>query len=119
MSITYTENEVEAAMCLWEECLLRQMNNDDELYNWLRGGELRCGEGAASARLQCILLAKDAEYSWRIAHEHFGFDDSFDWEFVPLWLDHAMDLTETHFITPQWCHYLAYKATEQWRNRNG
>ena len=114
MNITYTEDEVEAAMCLWEECLLRRMNNDEEVFHWLRAGE-----GAASARLQCILLAKDTEYSWQIAREHFGFDDSFDWEFVPLWLNYAMDLTETHHITPKWCHYLAYKATEEWRNKYG
>lgn len=116
----YTEDEVEAAMCIWEECIMRQIDWKKEhgpypdigppLFDWLRGGE-----GVASARDMCIMLAPDVEESWKIAHKHFGFDDPFDWEFVPRWLDYAMELSETHIITPIWLKYLAYKVTEDWR----
>jgi hypothetical protein len=116
----YTEEEVDAAMCIWEECLMRQISWKKEngpypdtgppLFDWLRGGE-----GAAAARDMCIMLAPDVEACWLLAHDEFGFDDSFDWEFVPRWLDHAMELTETHHLTPTWLKYLAYKVTEDWR----
>jgi hypothetical protein len=117
---TFSYDEAEAAMCLWEECLGRldhcrhnggvSAMEECEMWNWLRGGE-----GMANARGMCLELARDVEYSWVIAHDHFGFDDSFDWEFVPRWVNYAMELTETHLITPQWCRYLAYKVTEDWR----
>lgn len=114
-SLTY--DEAEAAMCLWEECIHRlrdchPSNRDTEpLWNWLRGGE-----GAASARDMCLRLAKDIEYSYSVARE-MGFDDSFDWEFIPRWADYAMEVTEEHLLSPKWGHYIAYKVMESWRER--
>lgn len=106
-----TCDECEAAMCLWEECLLRRSQDEDNLFDWLRGGE-----GCASARDMCIELAKDLDESWKLAHEKYGFDDSFDWEFVPRWADEAMDLTEWENLTPRWWKYLAWKVTERWKS---
>lgn len=108
-----TSADCEAAMCLWEECLLRRNQNEDNLFDWLRGGE-----GTANARDMCIELATDLEQSWQIAYDEFGFDDSFDWEFVPRWADEAMDLTEWETLTPRWWKYLAWKVTESWKQRN-
>lgn len=116
----YTSQEVDAAMCLWEECIMRQVSWRNEhgitdtgppMFDWLRGGE-----GAASARDMCVCLAKDLEESWKVAHEKYGFDDSFDWEFVPRWADEAMDLTEWENLTPRWHKYLAWKVTERWKS---
>lgn len=114
MQKLYDEAEVDAALCLWEECINRQWRGDNRLFDWLRGGE-----GVASARDMCILWGPDLEVCWKIAHEHFGFDDSFDWEFVPRWASLAMELTEEHHITPVWLKWMAYKVTEDWRERFG
>lgn len=120
MNDVFTRDEAEAAMCLWEECIMRQFQWKKEngpypdigppLYDWLRGGE-----GTAMARDMCLEYASDIEACYEIATEEFGFDDSFDWEFVPRWADYAMELTEEHYLTPQWHKYLAYKITEDWR----
>lgn len=123
----YSKDEVDAALCLWEECLQRlflarteaKRNHQDwteaqeaePLWNWLRGGE-----GAANAREMCIYLCKDIEYSYQVARDELGFDDSFDWEFVPRWADVAMEVTETQLLTPKWAHYIAYKVTEAWKH---
>jgi hypothetical protein len=105
-----TIDEAEAAMCLWEECLLRRSQNQNDLFDWLRGGE-----GMADARSMCIEYATDIEQSWQIAYNEFGFDDSFDWEFVPRWADYAMELTQYQLLTANWRPYLAYKVTECWK----
>ena len=115
---TLTSDECEAAMCLWEECLLRQVlhkqehgrDEEDPLFLWLAEGE-----GTASARDKCMDLAVDIEGSYQIARDEFGFDDCFDWEFVPRWADEAMELTEYQYITKNWWSYLAYKVTERWK----
>ena len=115
----YTSDEVDAALCLWEESLMRQIDHKkkhghdsiDPLFDWLRGGV----QGAACARDMCIELSPDIEATYVIARDEFGFDDSFDWEFVPRWADYAMELTETHHLTPTWFKWIAYKVTEDWR----
>ena len=75
----WTQDEIDAAMCIWEHSLLRRSVGDDSIFDWLRGGE-----GACCARQQCIELAKDCDQSYHIATE-LGYDTSFDWEFVPSW----------------------------------
>lgn len=122
----YSYDECEAALCLWEECLHRISNarkraksageswidaqDNEELWNWLRGGE-----GAACARSMCIDLARDIEQSYMFARD-LGFDDSFDWEFVPRWADHAMDVSEEHYLDEKWNRYIAAKVVEDWKN---
>lgn len=76
--------EVEAAMCIWEYALLCRIEDDDSVYNFLR-----CGEGASKARLMCIDLAMVCEEAYNAAFKA-GFDDSFDWEFVPMFVRAAM-----------------------------
>jgi hypothetical protein len=110
MDMSKSYKECEAAMCLWEECLLRRANGDDALFDWLRGGE-----GAASARFMCIDFAEDIEGSYQWAQDVLGFDDCFDWEFVPRWADATMELTETTFLTKTWWSYLAYKVMTNYK----
>ena len=76
---------------------------------------MRGGEGAASARDACLSFATDIEYCYTVARDQFGFDDSFDWEFVPRWADYAMEVTEEHMLTEEWLRYIAYKVTEDWK----
>lgn len=107
----YDYNECEAAMCLWEECLRRRVLNDEEMFDWLAGGE-----GCASARGMCIEFAKDIERSYNVA-KAFGYDTLFDWEFVPFWADLAMEITVFSDLTPNWLNYIGYKAAEYERER--
>lgn len=108
----YTYDECEAAMCIWEEAIHRQAVKDDELFKWLAGGE-----GAATARGMCIELAKDIELSYHVA-KMYGFDDCFDWDFVPMWATLAMEVTEEHDLTEKWLRWIGYKiawwAKERW-----
>jgi len=88
IKLAFTFSEAEAAMCLWEDCLRRCGNGEgDAVFDWLR-----CEEGAAAARQKCLELAEVVELSYDIAFAD-GYDDSFDWEFVPRWLDLAMEQT--------------------------
>ena len=116
-----TYDECEAAMCLWEECLWRMnfarkeggMSAQEEVELWVW---LKHEEGASMARDWCMHLAPDIERCYLIAREKFGFDDSFDWEFVPRWADEAMAVDKAgHFFTETWLTYIAYKVTYDWR----
>lgn len=109
----FNYDECEAAMCLWEESIQRQHMRDDELFGWLAGGE-----GAARARGMCIELAKDIEYSYNVA-KAFGFDDCFDWDFVPMWADLAMEISAFSDLTEPWLRYIGYKAAEMAEERWG
>lgn len=106
-------DEVEAAMCIWEECLSERARGNDRIFDWLRGGE-----GAASARNMCILLADSLDFSYHFAVKRYGYDDCFDWDFVPRWIDEVMELLEEdHPLTNNWLHYVAYKVSYDWQNR--
>jgi hypothetical protein len=75
----YTLNEVEAAMCIWEHAL--HCRRVDEHPKWLRD------EGAAANRTTCMHMAPAMETAYQYAVTWYGYDDPFDWEFVPLMLD--------------------------------
>ena len=103
--LSFTYDETEAAMCLWEECIRRQTIRDDDMFRWLAGDE-----GAASARDMCIELAAGVERSYYVA-KAFGFDTLFDWEFVPAWTNYAMEITEEgHILNRSWLNYIGYKV---------
>lgn len=111
MESYYEEAEVEAAMCIWEHALFLRLQDDDTVYDWLRGGE-----GAASARQMSIELCRDLETSYQVAVER-GYDDSFDWEFTPRWLKLAMEITEENDLTAGWLNYMGvkiYHDDKQW-----
>lgn len=106
----YTEEHMDAALCIWEYCMFRRIRNDESVFDWLRGGE-----GAAAARDMCIRLAKDCEKSYQIAN-HLGFDDSFDWEFVPAWVELAMHITHQHDLAPEWVDFMGRKIYYDWKD---
>jgi hypothetical protein len=66
------------AMCLWEAWLER-----------IRLGDSTAEElgGAAEARSLMCKLAVPCDACWTVASEQYEYDDPFDWEFVPAWLD--------------------------------
>ena len=101
-----TDNHVDAALCIWEYALHCRISDDDSVYDWLRGGE-----GAASARQQCIELCEDCDKSYQIAVA-LGYDTCFDWEFVPRWVREAMRLTEKHDLDP-WIDYIGRKIFDR------
>lgn len=76
----FTYAEVEAAICIFEEALHAAADGDRSLLDWLA-----LGEGAVQARSSAIDMARSVELDWNAAI-HAGYDDSFDWEFVPRWL---------------------------------
>lgn len=76
----YYDSLCEAAMCIWEHAL-----ENSEFMDWLRGDE-----GQAVARQMVIdYLAEHCEISYILAKE-WGFDDSFDWEYVPKYCQALM-----------------------------
>ena len=99
-TVKYTRNDMDAALCMWEYCLSRQMAGDNSVFDWLRGGE-----GAAAARDTCIDFASDLDTSYQVAVS-LGYDSCFDWEFVPHWIRLAMSITDTHDLVEPWIDYM-------------
>ena len=82
----YTLDDMEAAVCLWE-VTLEWLNNDnlqDECVAKLDSYRYR--HGTASLRLAIMNLAKQCEADYQVAAAA-GYDDAFDWDFTPAWLD--------------------------------
>lgn len=74
----------EAACCLWEE-VLRILNKPDHP-NWAKVNAAREGEGMSAFRLNVISEWVEAcNEDYRVAVET-GYDDCFDWDFVPDWI---------------------------------
>lgn len=105
----WSDDEVEAALCIWEHALSSQHQGMEDIFDWLRAGE-----GSSAARQQAIALAKDCERSYLIAVE-LGYDAPFDWEFVPKWVQLAMDITETHCLTRSWITYIGMEIYREFR----
>lgn len=105
----FSENDMDAALCIWEFSLMNQHMNQDHVFDWLRGGE-----GAASARQQCIELAKDCDRSYQIANK-LGYDSCFDWEFIPSWVLTAIEITEECQLTPEWVDFIGRKIYYEFR----
>lgn len=109
LKVIWSEDEVDAAMCLWEYCITCQALDDESVFDWLRGGE-----GAAAARRQCVLLAEDCDTSYKTAAE-LGYDVSFDWDFVPAWVQMAMDLSSEHDLTAAWIDFIGRSIYREFR----
>lgn len=73
---------IDAALCLWEACL----DHEPDHYN-----RFREDNGAAETRDKMQVFAKPCHDAWEHAHTVLGFDDPFDWEWCPLWLQVCVD----------------------------
>lgn len=85
----YSEEEMDAALCIWEVAVDPRATDhikkrgEGMFVDWMKEGE-----GFAHARDNAVHLAKFCELAYIYA-KHHGFDDSFDWEFVPRFCDRA------------------------------
>lgn len=70
----------EAACCLWEEVLQLLDRNHKQL------DEIREAEGMSALRLKVVGWVDELEADYKKAVAD-GYDDSFDWEFVPAWIN--------------------------------
>ena len=83
MSDKWSDQDVDAALCIWEYAL-QDSPSTDKFLDWLKQGE-----GMAQAREYTAELGKWCEVSYIYA-KHWGYESCFDWEFVPAWCDHAL-----------------------------
>lgn len=82
-------DKMDAAMCAWEFCLESDIF---EFWPW----------GAVDLRSRCALLAPFIHIGYMVA-DASGYDDAFDWEFVPWFMKTCVGLTEGgHELTPDW-----------------
>lgn len=76
------------AMCVWEELLDRSSKGVTDIYS-----KKRDAVGACEMRGLVILnLVPAIELAWLTVGEQF--DESFDWEFIPRFLDLAIPVLE-------------------------
>ncbi len=81
MSVT-TEDLIEAGMCLWEACLETTPKNFITMREtW----------GTAETRSRVASFAKPCHLAWEHAHNVLDFQEPFDWEWCPAWLEVCVD----------------------------
>ena len=68
----------EAACCIWEALL-------DDRINYPQFDTMWENEGSAGVRMWAVNNAERCEKAYLKAKKH-GFDDCYDWTFVPKWL---------------------------------
>jgi hypothetical protein len=71
---TYTLDQVETAMAIWESLL-------ENPPQWFV--QLKAENGSCTARGIVAELAPHMDDAWSFAAELHGYDDAFDWAFVP------------------------------------
>lgn len=84
-----TDNEFricEAACCLWEEMLL-QRGSDSHISKLIENA------GHGQARMCAIAIAPYAESAYRRIPEDQRDTSSYDWEYIPWFLDKCCDFT--------------------------
>jgi len=82
MTTQFTYDELETAVCLWEEALEHRGQQDILGFRILDAG-------TAEARSEIIELAKPVSAAW--GHIDGQFDEPFDWEFIPRILGYITD----------------------------
>lgn len=78
---TYSRDEVEATMCMWEHTLEQLREHTDSL--WI---QFQRSNGAAELRGRVLDQAKRCEVDYVHARDR-GYGDTFDWDFVPEWME--------------------------------
>jgi hypothetical protein len=81
----YSQDEMEAALCIWEAVL-------DVMLKQPTRSEFFGEHGSWDIRIACGHLAAHCERIWQ-AFTNNGADDTvtFDWEFVPAYVAHCVD----------------------------
>jgi hypothetical protein len=71
---TYTLEQMETAMTIWESLL-------QDPPPWF--AKLKAEHGTATARGMVAELAPHMDDAWQIAVDSYDYGDAFDWDFVP------------------------------------
>lgn len=85
-----TDDLVDAAMCLWEYCL----NESPRQFS-----DYVVVAGYCETRSRIAALAALCHQAYEVAREQ-GYDNCFDWEFVPRWFDRCVEEDLTVNCTP-------------------
>ncbi len=72
------EDRLFTAMCIWEALL------EDRCHLGFEYSKEQVGW--AQTRSYAAEFAEPCNEAWEYAHKHLGYDDSFDWDWVPRWL---------------------------------
>ena len=83
--MTYTEDQVDAALCVWEELLSRISDFKPESYTGLEA--FKDQNGTCTLRQQAVGLGVWVEQAWLLIDEDVRDCYAFDWELVPALLD--------------------------------
>lgn len=83
------EEAMESAMCIWEWAL-EQIRSDGN--STIQKKLFRCG--ASQLRHYLLQLADDMDRAFKVAQK-LGYDDPFDWEFVPAVMSYLTDTCHT------------------------
>lgn len=89
------------AMVLWE-LFLEPVNlpprKQSVFLTWVQN--YRDTNGTADTRDQILALAKPCQDLSDIMYGEGEFDESFDWEFCPRWLEHCVDWSNDWSVKP-------------------
>lgn len=77
---TYTHEQMLDAMCLWEAVLTGLTDADRDWW-------FEQGEGCAVVRDMVATMSPLCAMSYEHAHNVYDFDDSYDWDWCPKWLE--------------------------------
>ena len=78
---TYTHEQMLDAMSLWEALLDGVSDADREWY------KRQCAEGACMLRDTFATMSPLCAMAYERAHNVYDFDDSYDWDWCPKWLE--------------------------------
>ena len=106
-----TRDECEAALCIWEYALspVDQGRNDEKFLDWLKQGE---GWAQARTTVMDITSLCEIAYVWA---KHHGYDDCFDWQFVPAWCQFAMRRILPSDLNETWAIQTGFRIYKEWR----
>jgi hypothetical protein len=77
------EDRVFTAMCIWEALL------EDRCHLGFEYSKEQVGW--AQTRSIAGEFAEPCNEAWEYAHKHLGYDDSFDWDWVPRFMTHCVN----------------------------
>ena len=98
----------EAAMCLWED-VIRRIKEEPETSPLQVA---RMDGGTANLRLEVLQLAEPCAQAWAVA-EALGYQEAFDWEFCPWFLDACVGMEGGPTLRPNWQDLVSAMASEQ------
>lgn len=84
-AVQFTRDHMEAAMSMWEWVIENEGKPESP---WYAAGD-DIGMGQLRSNVLDAAIACETDYQEAVAVE--GYDDCFDWAFVPAWMDKHAD----------------------------